>query len=256
MADRVVGLDPLTGGLLWSYEMPGSKWPITIATPVVEGDLLFVTTGHVGAALLRLRTDRPAVDEVWRGNAQKTIASMPSLGLLTLAAVTPEGFDIAYLEHPEFDPATLPPFDLVAVNSFTAKADVMNVVFGHVLDRLNLRSGTKQAVSWTLLASSAALPLALAAEALWAPLRSLHLPGVPAAAFTLAVGLLAVGACRTDFGGHPSLCCAELNPGAGRTLDADGAFRGGSGARRGLGGGALAGALFEMKPDKARERDE
>ncbi len=66
VADRVVGLDAPSGKLLWSYAMPGSKWPITIATPVVEGDLLFVTTAHVGAVVLRLRSDRPDVDVVWR----------------------------------------------------------------------------------------------------------------------------------------------------------------------------------------------
>lgn len=64
LADRVVGLDAPTGALVWSYAMPGSKWPITIATPVVEGDLLFITTAHVGAALLRLKSG--AVEEVWR----------------------------------------------------------------------------------------------------------------------------------------------------------------------------------------------
>jgi outer membrane protein assembly factor BamB len=71
LADRVVGLEAATGRLLWAYDMPGSQWPITISTPVVEGDLLFVTTAHVGAALLRLRSDRPAVDEVWRRNGRR-----------------------------------------------------------------------------------------------------------------------------------------------------------------------------------------
>src|SRR5687767_16032563 len=55
----------------------------------------------------------------------RTIASMPSLGLLTLASVTPPEFDISYVEHPEFDPAALGEFDLVGISSFTAKADVM-----------------------------------------------------------------------------------------------------------------------------------
>jgi outer membrane protein assembly factor BamB len=72
LADRVVGLAPETGALLWSYEMPGSTWPITIATPVIQGDLLFVTTAHVGAALLRLRADAPAVEEVWRRDGRKS----------------------------------------------------------------------------------------------------------------------------------------------------------------------------------------
>ena len=40
----------------------------------------------------------------------RTIASMPSLGLLTLAAVTPPEFDVTYVEHPEFDPSSLADF--------------------------------------------------------------------------------------------------------------------------------------------------
>jgi radical SAM superfamily enzyme YgiQ (UPF0313 family) len=55
------------------------------------------------------------------------IASMPSLGLLTIAAVTPPGYDISYLEMPELDTGALGAhvFDIVAISSFTAKADVM-----------------------------------------------------------------------------------------------------------------------------------
>lgn len=57
----------------------------------------------------------------------RTIASMPSLGLLTVAAATPDDYDLQYLECPEFDPAALADarFDLVALSSFTAKSSVM-----------------------------------------------------------------------------------------------------------------------------------
>jgi len=60
----------------------------------------------------------------------KVIASMPSLGLLTLAGVTPDDYDITYLESPEFDPALLKPhtFDIVGISSFTAKSDVMYAI--------------------------------------------------------------------------------------------------------------------------------
>ena len=60
----------------------------------------------------------------------RTIASMPSLGLLTLAAVTPDGFDIEYRECPDFDPAALEgtAYDIVGISSFTAKADVMYAI--------------------------------------------------------------------------------------------------------------------------------
>ena len=60
----------------------------------------------------------------------RVIASMPSLGLLTLAAVTPDEYDVTYLETPEFDPAALEQqgFDMVGISSFTAKADVMYAI--------------------------------------------------------------------------------------------------------------------------------
>src|SRR3990172_2369196 len=60
----------------------------------------------------------------------RVIASMPSLGLLTIAAATPDEDDFTYLESPEFDPSVLGAhtFDLVGISSFTAKADVMYAI--------------------------------------------------------------------------------------------------------------------------------
>jgi radical SAM superfamily enzyme YgiQ (UPF0313 family) len=60
----------------------------------------------------------------------RVIASMPSLGLLTIAAATPDEYDVTYLESPEFDPSVLGAhtFDLVGISSFTAKADVMYAI--------------------------------------------------------------------------------------------------------------------------------
>jgi radical SAM superfamily enzyme YgiQ (UPF0313 family) len=53
----------------------------------------------------------------------KVIASLPSLGLLTLAGMTPRDVDVAYLDVPDIDALTsLPgPFDVVAISSFTAQ---------------------------------------------------------------------------------------------------------------------------------------
>jgi radical SAM superfamily enzyme YgiQ (UPF0313 family) len=53
----------------------------------------------------------------------KTIASLPSLGLLTLAGTTPDDFDVEYLEVPNLDALTGLPgdFDLVAISSFSAQ---------------------------------------------------------------------------------------------------------------------------------------
>ena len=61
----------------------------------------------------------------------QVIASMPSLGLLTIAGATPEGFELTYLERPDADVSALPDFDLVAISSFTAKADVMYAIADH-----------------------------------------------------------------------------------------------------------------------------
>jgi radical SAM superfamily enzyme YgiQ (UPF0313 family) len=72
----------------------------------------------VDTELLRLGLTLPGFVE-----RSKTIASLPSLGLLTLAALTPRRHRVRYLEVP--DPASLPElpngFDLVALSSYSAQ---------------------------------------------------------------------------------------------------------------------------------------
>jgi hypothetical protein len=52
----------------------------------------------------------------------KVIASLPSLGLLTVAALTPPEHDVSYVEVPDFRFAeTFPLFDLVGISSMTAQ---------------------------------------------------------------------------------------------------------------------------------------
>jgi len=54
----------------------------------------------------------------------QVIASLPSLGLLTVAALTPPDCDVAYREIAEVNAdTTLEPFDLVGISSFTAQID-------------------------------------------------------------------------------------------------------------------------------------
>ncbi|MHC5011697.1 MAG: B12-binding domain-containing radical SAM protein [Planctomycetota bacterium] len=52
------------------------------------------------------------------------IASLPSLGLLTLAGATPEDVDLAYFEHGDISPEALAAggYDLVVLSTFTAQA--------------------------------------------------------------------------------------------------------------------------------------
>lgn len=53
----------------------------------------------------------------------KVVASLPSLGLLTLAGMTPDDVELQYVEVPEFSAAADLPgeFDAVAISSFTAR---------------------------------------------------------------------------------------------------------------------------------------
>jgi radical SAM superfamily enzyme YgiQ (UPF0313 family) len=54
----------------------------------------------------------------------KVIASLPSLGLLTVAGLTPPGHEVVYREVAELKPdLALEPFDLVGISSFTAQID-------------------------------------------------------------------------------------------------------------------------------------
>src|ERR1043166_1122854 len=54
----------------------------------------------------------------------KVIASLPSLGLLTVAALTPPEHEVTYLEIAELrSQADLPEFDLVAISSMTAQIE-------------------------------------------------------------------------------------------------------------------------------------
>jgi radical SAM superfamily enzyme YgiQ (UPF0313 family) len=54
----------------------------------------------------------------------RVIASLPSLGLLTVAGLTPPGHEIRYLEVDDLEAlASLPEVDLVGISSFTARID-------------------------------------------------------------------------------------------------------------------------------------
>lgn len=55
----------------------------------------------------------------------KTIASLPSLGLLTLAGMTPPHHEVHYIEVPDLDQVNGIPgdFDLVAISSYSAQID-------------------------------------------------------------------------------------------------------------------------------------
>jgi outer membrane protein assembly factor BamB len=65
-ADRVVGLDPQSGALYWEFPYPSHQTPLGIATPVVEGERLFLCGFYDGSLMLGLPRDRLAVEKLWQ----------------------------------------------------------------------------------------------------------------------------------------------------------------------------------------------
>lgn len=75
--DHLAGLDPRTGKVHWKSEMPPSRMVIGIATPIVENNLLFVTSFYDGSKMMRFSSDQLTAEEVWREvgeNEQQTKA--------------------------------------------------------------------------------------------------------------------------------------------------------------------------------------
>ena len=67
----VSSLDPENGAVYWEHE-----WPIggmTVATPVSRGPYLLVTHFFRGSLMLRLDSDRPAAEELWRGQSRSEL---------------------------------------------------------------------------------------------------------------------------------------------------------------------------------------
>lgn len=64
--DSIAGLTPQTGKVLWRHEFPPNKMPIGVASPVVQGDRVFLTSFYDGSLMLRLKQDQPGVDVVWK----------------------------------------------------------------------------------------------------------------------------------------------------------------------------------------------
>ena len=64
--DRVVGLDPASGQTHWEHPYPPERGIISVASPVVSGEHLFLTNFFDGSLMLKLPADRLAVEKSWR----------------------------------------------------------------------------------------------------------------------------------------------------------------------------------------------
>jgi outer membrane protein assembly factor BamB len=74
--DSVAGVDPESGNVYWRHEFKPRQMPIGIATPIVHGDRIFVTSFYDGALMLQLDPEMK-VSEIWRAcgaNEQSTKA--------------------------------------------------------------------------------------------------------------------------------------------------------------------------------------
>ena len=64
--DSLSGLLPQTGEVLWSIPMPPSRMPIGIATPVIDGDRVYVTSFYDGSLMIEVSPDGGQAKTVWR----------------------------------------------------------------------------------------------------------------------------------------------------------------------------------------------
>jgi outer membrane protein assembly factor BamB len=83
--ESLSGLDADTGEVNWHIPFPPSRMPIGIATPIVEGNRIFVSSFYDGSLMVELAQDRPTARKLWaaRGRdemnteALQTIISTP-----------------------------------------------------------------------------------------------------------------------------------------------------------------------------------
>jgi outer membrane protein assembly factor BamB len=79
--DSITGLDPVSGEVMWAYPFPPSKMPIGIATPVVSGDRLFVTSFYDGSVMIRTPSDSVGYELLWKrvGSSEQDTDALQSI---------------------------------------------------------------------------------------------------------------------------------------------------------------------------------
>jgi outer membrane protein assembly factor BamB len=71
--NRIVGLDPASGKLHWSFDFDWEQWPIGITTPVIERDMLLFSEAHKGTLLLRMSQQSLAVERLWHRRRKEVL---------------------------------------------------------------------------------------------------------------------------------------------------------------------------------------
>jgi outer membrane protein assembly factor BamB len=63
--DSISGLDLPTGQVLWHVDFPVSRMPIGVATPVVNGDRIFVTSFYDGSMMVQFDPNELTAKKLW-----------------------------------------------------------------------------------------------------------------------------------------------------------------------------------------------
>jgi len=64
--DSVAGLNPKSGEVYWRHAFKPKQMPIGIATPIVSGNQIFVTSFYDGSLMLEMDSKEMKVHEVWK----------------------------------------------------------------------------------------------------------------------------------------------------------------------------------------------
>ncbi len=79
----VVGLNPEDGSEYWRVDLKPSRMPIGIATPVVDGDRLFVVSFYDGSMMIRLKQDSPGAEMLWHKTGRDEIHTQALQGIIS-----------------------------------------------------------------------------------------------------------------------------------------------------------------------------
>jgi outer membrane protein assembly factor BamB len=92
--EAVNALDPDTGTVLWSQKFPVDRGPerpgISVSSPRLDGNRLFVTCVHHGPLMLELAADKPGAKIVWKGKSD-SVAKPDGLHSLMSSPIIKDG---------------------------------------------------------------------------------------------------------------------------------------------------------------------
>ncbi len=79
--ESLSGLDPRSGAVFWKHEMQPRQMPIGIATPSVDGDLVYVSSFYDGSLMIRVGAEPLNSEQLWRtvGQDEKNTESLHAM---------------------------------------------------------------------------------------------------------------------------------------------------------------------------------